>query len=281
MKLARAASHFNNTVCTDAYTGAYVFAAQLDLFDGTKRDSEPGGRRVLSLDPMYTPPPRRTVDAAGTRFILGDAVPDQFRGQTLRVGYVAHEATDTAQVRTLAQACLGQGGVSMYAGKTWVKNLAYTEQDSRLPRQIHLHVASDEGAVIPDSLVTVAGVHYLVRQAMLGTTGLVMALCDEMPAPTIESAQITSGTYDPIADAVLGTPAGVTVVRIRWQSLYGYTWDGTPVFSPGDAQLVIAKAALTVRPGAEVLLSDGRWVVASVQSYGDVWLCRGVRHGAA
>ena len=281
MKLSSAASHFNNTICTDAYTGQYLFAGQFALFDDTKRDSEPGGRRVLSLDPLYTPPLRRVIEAQGARYILGDASPDSFRGSVIRVGYVAHEAIDNAHVRTLAQASLGQQGVTMYVGRTWVKNMAYTDQDSKLAQQIHVHAASSEAAIEPLRLVTVGTAHYLIRQVTVGTTGLAVAQCDEMPGPVLESAQVISGTYDPITDSVQGVSTGVGVVRVRWQSLFEYTYDGTATFGAGDAQFVIAKAAMTVRPGAQVTLSDGPWKIASAQSHGDVWLCRGVRSGQA
>jgi hypothetical protein len=278
MRLAKAASYFNNTVCQDAYTGEVLFAGQFALYDDTKRDAEVGERRILSLDPAVQIPARRTVEAMGTRWLLGHRAPDYFRDKALRLGYVAHEATDLVTIRTLSQICLNQSAEPVWAGKFNVKRLAFTEQSSAVPRQMHVFLSTAEPVSI-DQMIDMAGAKYLVRSVDDGPSGTRMALCDEMPEPCVDLAQVTFGTYDPLTDSVPTTAQTVRVLRLRWQSLFAYNDQDGGDFGPGDVQFVVAKAALTVRPGSRVTMSGGSvYNLNWVRSYGDVWLCRGVRH---
>jgi hypothetical protein len=278
MRLHDVANTFNNMECQDAYSGILVFKGQLGLYDDNKRDSETAERRVLSLSPAAVVPPRRVIAAAGTRFIVGHANPDDYRGATIRIGYVVQEATDLSQVRTLAQVCLDQPGFSAYAGRAWVKDLSYTQQSSKETPEHHIHFAAGE-PVVPNLLVSFAGRLNVVRSTNFGAGGTLVATCEEMPPGAVETAQVASGAYDPAIASNIGSAIPVRVVRMRWQSLFSYGTSIAPKFQPGDIQVAVAKADFDVKAGALLGMSDGTWMVHSVVSEGMVWLCRATRHG--
>lgn len=264
-------------VCLDGYTGADLFRAQLGLYDDNKRDSETAERRTISISPTVTIPARRVIAAAGTRFILGHANPDDYRGETIRVGYVAHEATYLSQVRTLDQVCQEQAGFTAYTGRVWVKDLAYSQQNSVETPLFHIHFADNE-PIVENLLVTFEGRLNIVRSLNHGAGGTIVASCEQMAEPSIEQANILVGTYDPVQDTTATTPTPAVAVRMRWQSLFRYSSGIAPKFDPGDTQLAFSQTGPAVVAGTSVELSDGLWRVQSVVAEGSVWLCRATRH---
>lgn len=278
MDLHDVARQFDNLVCCDGYTGKYAFCAQLGLYDDNKRDSETAERRTISAGVDVVIPARRVVSAAGTRFIVGHANPDDYRGRTIRVGYVVHEATFLSRVRTLAQVCLGLLGFTAYAGRAWVKDLSYSQEASQQNPQHHIHYARSE-AIANDLVVTFDDRLHIVRSTVRGSGGTIVASCEELAEPTIEAATLNTGTYNALTDTTVTTPLSITVVRMRWQALFTYRNAAAPKFQAGDIQIAIAKASATPPPGATLALSDGLWRLQSVDDEGSVWLCRATRHG--
>lgn len=277
MLLRAVARSFNKTPCNDGYTGDLAFYAQLGLYDDTKRDSETAERRVLSVDPDVEIPARRVIEAEGVRFIIGHGNMDTFRGDVVRMGYVAHEATHLATLRTLANLCKNEAGTTAWAGISWVKNMAYSEQDSHLNSFHHIHLSVTESVNV-GHVITLGGINYIVRTTNNGSAGTLICHCDQMPEPVVETVSVGIGTYNPTTDTLTPTPTSVRAVRIRWQSLFEYTNKMAPKFGPGDVQIAFTKAAVPSPVGEKVTFSDGTWMVASADSYGDLWLCRGVHH---
>lgn len=278
MRLHAVANRFNKTPCVDAYTGEYLFDVQVGLYDDNKRDSETAERRTLSVDPAFSMPPRRVVEAAGSRYILGSQYPDVHNGKLIRMGLVGHEATYLSQIRTIEQACLDQDGTLAWSGRAWVKNMAYREQDSVLTPVFHLHYSTSESLAI-GMLVTFDGILHIVRSLNYGPAGTLIATCEEVPEPSIEMATVTGTTYDPVTDTSGANSELVRLVRLRWQSLFEYRNNMAPKFGPGDVQLAFAKSAFTPVAGMDVTMSDGTWQIASALDEGSIWLCRAVRHG--
>ncbi len=277
MRLLKVASKFDRMECLDAYTGEFLFKGQLGLYDDNKRDSETSERRVISVAGGTVIPPRKVIAAAGTRFILGHQNPDDYKGSTIRVGIVSHEATYLSQVRTLAQVCTGQAGFTAYAGRAWVKDIAYSQESSKLTPEYHIHYASSEPVRV-GLLATFGGRLNLVRSMNFGAGGTIVAMCEEMAEPAVETATMSTGPYDPITDTLGPGTATITAVRMRWQSLFAYANSAAPKFAPGDIQLAIAKSVGNVVAGTVLSLSDGSWRVDSASSEGDVWLCRATRY---
>jgi len=276
MRLAAAARRFNKTRCLDGYTGAYLFDAQLPPFDDSKRDAEVAERRIISLSPDVALPTRRVIEASQTRYILGHGTFDLFMGRAIRLGVVGHECSTLAQIRTLGQACRVETGTQAWANKSWLKNLDFSEQNSNLPREVHIHVAATESAPL-NSLITMGTAQFLVRQVDDGASGIRVILADEQPG--FVTAQVSGSVYDPVMEAWTGAPATINVLRLRWQSLFSYQTYDSAAYGPGDDQFVMAKVAFTPRPGTRMTLPTGNWTVDAVASLDDVWVCRGSRHG--
>jgi hypothetical protein len=160
----------------------------------------------------------------------------------------------------------------------WVKNAAYIEQTSLLTPQFHLHFAPSEPIVV-NMLCSFDGKEFIVRAINRGPSGFIVATCEEVPQPCIETAVLTRvGAYDPVAEQFSTSSLNIKVVRLRWQSLYQYGSLIAPKYGPEDIQTVIAKAAATPVAGSRLAMSDGEWQIASVDDGGDVWLCRTVRY---
>jgi hypothetical protein len=277
VRLAAAARHFDNTSCLDGYGGSQSFQGQFALYDGSRRDAEVTARQHLSVSPNVVVPPRKVVLVGGVRHILGHGTPDYFRGKKIRVGYATHEATHLAQVRSLEAVSLKQEGVSAWAGKSWVKNLAYTEQTSDLPRQEHIHFSKTE-PVAKGSLISLGTQHFLVREVEDSVAGFRVALADEMPGVVVQDVTFSPSTFDPVTETYTGSSTPARVVQVRWQSLFCYGHRDAPDFGPEDVQLAVAKSVVTPKPGMIVQTASGRRYVESVMSYQGVWLCRAVLH---
>lgn len=276
MRLCKVARAFDTLVCTDGYTGAPAFKAQLGLFDDNKRDSETAERRVLSVAGDAVMPARRVVLAAGTRYIMGQAHPDVYLNEVIRVGYTVHEATHLAEIQTLLQIVTEVQGTRAYAGRSWVKNLAYSEQSSELDAQFHLHFSTTE-MLDEHQVVTFAGRLYLVRSVVFGASGMLVVTCDELPARDIESAVIYNGTFDAVLDEMVTVQYPVNVLRVRWQSLFKYGQPGAPKFGPDDVTVIVPPGQ-AVESGQSLLMSDGLWYIASADVFEGVWLCRITQH---
>lgn len=277
MRLHDVANAFNNLPMFDGYSGVLVGNGQLDPWDGNKRDGIMGERRTLSLDPVEIIPVRRVIACVNTRFILGKGSSDDWRGTVIRTGYVAHEATYLSQVRTLEQVCLASAGFTAWSARVWDKDILDAAQSSELTAQNALHFAVDE-PILENHVVTFNGRLNVVRSVDFGAVGTLVATCEQMVEPTVQSGVLMSGLYDPISDAVVGSPITLTVIRMRWQSLFAYSTGMAPKFQPGDIQVVIAKVAATPIAGATLELPDGLWRLESVLSEGSVWLCRATHY---
>lgn len=277
MKLTTVARRADKTPCYDSYTGLLAFNGQLLPYDESKRDSETAERRILSLGPLAVIPARRCVSINGKHYIVGAGNDDMYRGEVIRVGYVIHEAVGLASVKTLIQAVQGSAGIQAHVGVTWIKNMAYSEQNSILVPQVHVHLASTEPATA-GMMVVLNGIYYLIRAIYYGAGGTLSAVSDQLPTPVRETGvQVTTGVFDAVADTTSNSTTTTNVLRVRWQSLFEYHSNAAPKFGPDDVQLVIDKA-VPVRPGSQVTLSDGKWVIASALDEGSVWLCRATRH---
>lgn len=276
MRVKSAAKRFDRTFCRDAYTGVLAFMGQLGLYDDSHRDSESTERRTLSTAPESRVPPRRVVEAAGIRFIIGHGFPDTYRGEVVRVGYVAHEATHLAHVRSLGQVCLDQPGVMAWAGRAWVKNAADERASSTLTQEQNLHFSTAE-QVPPLSVVQMGADTFIVRDSREGPAGTLIAFSDRLEPNCIELAQVSTGSWDPITETA-GATLPVRVLKVRWQSLYTYRSSTAEKFSDQDLQLVMAKATHTPKPGQSVTLTKGTWRIKAVDDFGDAWVCNATRH---
>lgn len=273
MRLSSVANSFNTLQALDAYTGYPVFKCQLDLYSGTLRDSASAFRRSISINPLVTLPVRRVVNINSVRYILGHSFDDGFSTYTIRRSYVGVEANDYATIQTLGELCRNDQGRTAWAAKIWVRDATYVQQSSRQFPQYHINFASTE-VVVDDLVITIGGITYIIQAVNHGVGGTIVAMVDELPLPTVETATATLGTYDPITEALTGSTTTFRAIRMRWQSNFQYSDKSAPVFSADDIQLGIAKAVATPKVGNYITISDGMWQVMSVDTQNDVWVCR-------
>lgn len=275
MRLSAVARYFDRMPCLDAYSSQFLFFGQLSVYDDSKRDSEAGERRVISMAPDAVIPKRRVVLASGHRYILGTAYPDSFNGSVIRNGFVAHEATELVAIRTLGQACLGTGGLKAWASRAWVKNLADHEQSSDLTPQFHIHFSQTE-SVIPGSVIVWQKELLIARTSHVGPAGTLIVLADQMPSGSRSTANLSYSTYNRVTETAVVANSTLNVIRGRWQSIYEYQHPGTKKFGPEDLQIAVPKPA-SVDVGSVFMFTDGTWRVESVQEFPDFNLCWSVK----
>lgn len=277
MRLVDAASFFNRMPCKDGYTGRLLFYGQLNVYDEAKRDAEATERRILSVHPSVSPPVRRVVEAADSRWIMGKANVDWFGRRKIRTGYVAHECSALATYFTLGELCRGEPGIDAYCAEAWVKNMAEVEQSSDLTGRHNLHFASNEPIQATD-VVRIGTIHYLCRKTHVGPAGTLIALADVLEEPFIETVTVADGAYDPVSESLAASTESVQVLRVRWQSLFEYANPAAPKLGADDAQFVAAQADITLTPGMRITAADGEWLLRDATEWGDVWVARGTKH---
>lgn len=277
MKLHAAATHFNRMVCRDAYTGTFLFKAQLGLFDDSKKDTEGSERRIIEVGPEVTLPLRRVIDAGGVKFILGHGHRDSALGKTIRVKHVAHEATALGKIRTLEELCLGLVGVDAYCARAWIKDSKEISESSELIGVNHIHFSSTETVKV-NRTVLMDGQLHLVRKVNEGAAGTLIATCDELETPTVENVTFNKVTLDKVTETKTIDAHAVNVLKVRWQSLFRYDDSLSQSFKADECQIIVAKASLTPVVGSEVVMADGKYHVTAISSLEGVWVCRATKH---
>lgn len=269
MRLAAAASYFDDQILTDAY-GTATIRGQFDLFDDSKRDGVSTRRRILSVAPDTVIPARRALRFDGYVWLVGSGNPDYFGASAIRRKYVLHEADGLAQIRTLAEFLSGVAGLSAYAALEWVKAIKEIDESSELTDMMSVVLASTES---PPGLgiLTLSGKHYLLREPHESSAGFMAVLVEEVKEPAIEVGSFTGRTYEPVSDTWTGASAPVSFLRLRWQSHFRYLSQRTPTYQAGDDVLVCLQSAATPKANDRITLSDGAWQVISARPEGGCW----------
>lgn len=278
MKLADAARFFDRLVCADAYDPASTFLGQLDLFDDSRRDGTTVTRRVLSTAPDTVMPARGVITAQGATWLVGQDQPDTFGDRVIRRKFILHDAQALAVRRTPGQLLTGAAGVSAYAARSWIKAQKEIEISSRLFNLYHVFFTASESVAV-GSVIEMMGVRHFVRNIFAADSGLQVAQCDELPAGCVQAGTYRSqlASYNPVTDVMTGTDIALNVLKVRWQVDFDYDNQAAETYSRGDAQIFVAKSAVTAQAGDRVTLADGAWLIEGVDDTGDAWSCH-VRH---
>lgn len=264
MKLKNVAKYFNTTVCSDAYTGAFLFNGQLDVYSEGVRDGVTVQRRVLEVAPGTPVPARRAIKFGGDFWLIGTNNFDIWKGEHIRDKYALHRATGLAEVRPMTAFFDGTLPLKAYAGGVWIKTAKQVDEDSEEFNQSAVYFARGED-IQPNQVVLLEGRYHHVREVYPSTAGHQAALVETIEEPfqgtlTMASAGIDPRTELPIAGA--NYPA----LRLRWQSDFRYMSQITPKFEAGDTQLVVAISA-NVPPGSQVTFGGDKYIVVNTQVY--------------
>lgn len=280
MRLKDVARRFDRTQCLDGYSGAAAFKAQILPYDEVRRDAVTFERRVFSVDPSVTIPARRVVTAMGEKWILGVFSKDQFLGSDIRSSYVGQRADSLATLTSIGKLVNGQAGTDAWAGRSWVKNPAFSEQSSDLSTQYDVYMSNTEST--PEGvLINYLGEWLVTRVSHLTEAGFNRVTAETLGTSPLGVGAVTFGAWNPVTDSFVGTTSSIPVLKIRWQSLFEYSQASAPAFEAGDQQLAFSSLLVDKPLGATVILADGtKWKVQSAMQLPDnAWICRSTRHG--
>jgi hypothetical protein len=261
MKLSNVAKYFNQTPVYDAYSGDFLFDAQLDVYDDSKSDGLTVQRRVLEVTPEDARPTRSVVEIGSQKFVLGAEVLDYFMRKPIRKKYVMHQADGLATVKTLRQLLDEAVGQQIYAGRMWERTAAQIEESSNLVNVLDVFFAMTE-TVLPNQFIHLAGSWHIVRASVPSGAGLGMAIVEQIGDSPIETGTITRKTHDKVTDTYQNVSVPVTVARFRWQSNFEYFSEASETFVRGD-QRAAALKSFGLTPGQLLSLSDGKWLIVS------------------
>ena len=271
MRLYRAARLGDTVTATDAY-GTDTFDCGFEPMSFNKIDGVSITKRQISVAPGTVMPARSVATIDGRQYLLGHGAPDYWKGKAIRLNYVIQGADGLANLLTIGQALANSTPTTAYAALAFAKYMpADTNDNSKFSPQYQMFLAGSENAPA-DSLIQLATKWFLVKQSYISTSGLRIALVNEIEDPVFETVTFGSRTYDPITDAYSSTGASVKIMRIKWSEHYTYLSIGTETYERGDQQVFMLKTA-TPKPSDTLTLSDGTWRILAVQDEGTRWSC--------
>lgn len=268
MRLHAAATYFDKSVLTDAYTGSIVGKAQLNATDIFKLDGASVRRRLISVGPGVTPPTRMAVRLGGDVYLMGEPSADEHGGSPIRTNYVLHHTPGQATIKTLAEALGNAAGRTMWASREWNKDVADLQTSSSYFNDYHIFVAKTE-AVAQENLIYVDGQWHICHAVHPSLSGFTDAVSHEILGTVFETVDVASRTYNPLTDAWTSSTVNAKVLRVRWQEKFEYLTKGQANYERGDETIVVLKAGWPAAKASDTLtLSDGTWRVLSVRDDG-------------
>jgi hypothetical protein len=272
MKLADAASYFDNQSYKDAYSGDHAFYGQLDLYDDARREGLTVSRRIISMKPGLTLPTRRAVTLGSDVWLLSASPStDYFQGAPIRTKAIAHRADGLGALKTVAQELANAAGTPAYGALVWVKGMKEVDESSDVDSEYVAYFPAGE-TIAAKSLVSLRGLWFFVRYTYLTTSGFLAAVVDQLDAPNFESVTYAKRVYDPVADAHTSTTATIKALRLRWQLKFEYLSPAVGKYAEGD-DVVMVRASDVPAPttGDLITLSDGVRRVDDIQADGTLW----------
>lgn len=267
MKLKRVARKFDNVQAQDAY-GTTTFMVQYEPMSFSKIDGTSVTKRMVSAAPEIVMPARGAITIDGEQYVVGHGAPDYWMGEVIRVSYVIQGATGLANLHSIASAIAQTSPVTAYAALVFSKYMPEANDNSRYPPQYQVFLAGSESAPA-DSLIQLDGKWFLVKQSYISTSGLRIALANELDEPAFETVTYGDRTYDPVTDTYSTSNSSVRVLRVKWSEHFHYLTKADETYQRGDIQVMALKTSMpSVIPSDLLTLSDGVWRVLSVQDEG-------------
>jgi len=262
LKLRDVSRYFDRTPVTDPVTGALLFKAQFNNYDGSRRDAYAAYRRIMSVDPAVAVPAGQCVRALDSVWLVGIAQADGWE-ELHRRKFIVHQARARASIVTLAGCLAGEEPQSTWGDLQWI---ATTTDQAAASDEFNLMLAVLPGGVsVPDySLVTVGNVTLLVQSSAYFSTGFVEARGQQRGDANVLPLAVTRREFVPAvgrheAQAVAELPS----LQLRWQELFKYTDQLDEHFRPGDTVFAVPE-------GADVRVSD------TVTREGRTWQINGL-----
>ena len=276
MKLQNAARMGDTQVAVDAYAPtAASFLVGFDPLSYSKIDGTNVTKRMISVSESVAIPARGCIAIDGQIYLCGYGAPDYWKNKAIRVNHTIQGADGLANLTTIAMALAGITPATAYAALVFSKYMPEANDNSKYPPQFQMFMAGSESAAA-DTLIQLASKWYLVKQSYLSTSGLRVALVNEVEEPSFETVTFGSRTYDPIADTYSSATSSTRIFRIKWSESFTYLSKASEGFERGDIQIFMLKT-MAPKPSDTLALSDGTWRILSVQDEGGAWRCHGRR----
>jgi hypothetical protein len=270
MRLYDASRMGDTQTVTDAY-GSASFLAQFEPMSYTKIDGVNIQKRSISVAPTVSLPARGCLSIDGQVYLFGKTAPDYWKGSVIRRNVIIQGATGLATINSVAGELAGTLPVSAYAALAFSKYMPEANDNSRYPPQYQVFFSGTE-SVPSDSVIHLDNKWYLTKQSYLSTSGLRVALANELDGVVFDEVPYSTVTYNPLTDTSSSVVTTVKVFRVKWSEHFTYLSTGTTTYERGDQQVLILKATVA-KPSDKITLSDGVWRVLSVQDEGLVWSC--------
>lgn len=274
MRLYDAARRFDNLVATDAYDPGTTFLCQYEPMSFSKIDGVSIFKRTVSVAPTVAIPPRGAITIEGKTYLVGHGAPDFWQGDPIRITLIIQGADGLASLNSIANELVGTAPATAYAALVFSKYMPDSDNNSKYPPQYQVFLSGTEDAP-SDSLIHLNSRWFLVKQSYLSTSGLRVALANELEEPTFETISFGSKTYDPITDTSGTSASTVKILRVKWSEHFTYLSQGSENYQRGDQQIFVPKT-VTPKPSDTLTLSDGVWRVLSVQNEA-TWSCHARR----
>lgn len=274
MKLSNAARMGDTVVASDAYGTAQVMV-QYDPMSYAKIDGVSVRKRQISAAPSVAMPARGVITIDGQKYLVGHGAPDYWRGKAIRVSYVIQGADGLANLSSIAESLSNAAPRTAYAALVFSKYMPEANDNSKYPPQYQMFLAGAEEAPA-DSLIELDSRFFLVKQSYISTSGLRVALVNEIEDPVFETVTFGSRTYDPLTDTYTSAGSPIKIMRVKWSEHYLYLSKASETYERGDMQIFILKAS-TPKPSDTLALADGTWRILAVQDEGLHWSCHARR----
>lgn len=268
MRLKNIANKYNRTLAGDAH-GVATFMCQVDPTSYFKVDGVAIRKKVMTCAPDVVIPARGVVSIDGEQYLVGTGTPDFWNGEVIRRNYVIQGSDGLAGLTSIANKLANAIPTSAYASLAFSRYLPESADSSKYPPQYQIFLAGTESAPA-DSLVTLDGKWYLVKESYVSTSGLRIVMANMLAEPIFETASFGAKTYDPITDSYSGASTATPIMRVKWQEHFSYLSIGSTTYQRGDVQVLMGKA-VTPKTSDVLTLSDGVWRILAVLDDGAQW----------
>lgn len=265
------AKHFDDIPATDGYTAAPLFNVQLSTFLGSSPDGSVAQKRVVSTAPNLVMPARSVISTLGETYLVGTGILDGIYGQAIRRTYWTKLVTESMEVLTPGQACLGSAGVAAWARKEYLKDLVNSPTDAEYDPFWEVFFASTE-PVVKGSFFKVGTTFYRARSVHLDAAGFTNAASDELDTGSRVSLTFAqTGAYDPITDSYAAGSVTTTGFVIDRYKTYDLLTEADSLNKSGDMTAVVAASAITPAVGHKLTIASREWQVLTATPEADAW----------
>lgn len=273
-EFADVASHFDNESAYDAYTGVFLFKAQLNTFIETAVIGSTERRRTMSVRPGTAMPPRGAVSTSGETWLLGNGNTDSFFDTRVRTAYWLKFANHQATLTTPGAFLSGQAGTPVFVSMEYEKDTVDSLTTSGYDTFWRAFFAASE-SVPKGTLLVIGNKIHRARVSHIDLGGFLMAQCDELAEPGLVSMKVPDNkVYDPITDTYVGGDTVLPAIVFEMYKLYKYDTKADPKMASGDLAALVPQP---IKVGSVVEFLSTRYRVAAQQPELDAYAVHLVR----